>query len=111
MVAATRANLVRLDDLEVDGTKLRANASKHRAMSYGRLEQEEKRLQEAIAENLKAVVDEDEAEAKERRKDPPEQGGKAKDLAIAEKRLETVQKAKQELERRAVEREEKRCRN
>jgi len=109
VVAAQRAQLVKLDDLAVDGTKLRANASKHRAMSYGRLEQEEKRLQEVIAEDLKAAVAEDEAEARtEHPKDPPDKGGKAKELAIAEERLETVREAKQELERRAVEREEKR---
>ncbi len=108
VAAAVRGDLVPLDDLAVDGTKLRANASKHRAMSYDRLEKEEKRLQEAIAKDLKAAVAEDEAEAKEQHKEPPDQGDKAEDLAMAEKRLESVQKAKQELERRAVEREEKR---
>ena len=108
VAVAVRANLVWLDDLAVDGTKLRANASKHRAMSYGRLEKEEKRLEEAIAKDLKAAVAEDEAEAKEHPKEPPDQGGKAKELAHAEQRLENVRKAKEELERRAVEREENR---
>lgn len=108
--AAVRANLVRFDDLAVDGTKLRANASKHRAMSYGRLEKEEQRLEEAIAEDLKAAVAEDEAEAKDtdHPKERPDQGGKTGELARAEQRLENVRKAKAELERRAVEREEQR---
>jgi transposase len=42
------AGLVKLGHVAVDGTKVRANASKHKAMSYGRMKQEEARLQEKI---------------------------------------------------------------
>ncbi|MBV8916058.1 MAG: transposase, partial [Acetobacteraceae bacterium] len=38
------AGLVKLGHVAVDGTKLRANASKHKAMSYGRMRQEEPKL-------------------------------------------------------------------
>jgi len=108
VAAAVRAHLVRLDDLAVDGTKLRANASKHRAMSYDRLEKEEQRLEAAIAKDLEAAVAEDEAEAREHPQEPPDQGGQGKERERAEQRLEHVREAKAELERRAVEREEHR---
>lgn len=38
------AGLVRLGHVAIDGTKLRANASRHKAMSYGRMKQAETRL-------------------------------------------------------------------
>ena len=45
---ARQAGLVSLGRVAVDGTKVRANASKHKAMSYGRLCEEERRLSEEI---------------------------------------------------------------
>jgi len=42
------AGLVKLGHVALDGTKLRANASKHKAMSYGRMASEEKRLKEIV---------------------------------------------------------------
>ncbi len=41
---AREMGLVRLGTLSIDGTKVRANASKRKAMSYGRMVQEEARL-------------------------------------------------------------------
>jgi len=38
------AGLVRLGHVALDGTKLKANASKHKAMSYARMEETERRL-------------------------------------------------------------------
>jgi len=38
------AGLVKLGHVALDGTKLKANASKHKAMSYGRMEETERRL-------------------------------------------------------------------
>jgi len=46
---AREAGVVRLGTLAVDGTKVKANASKHKAMSYGRMREEEARLGEQIA--------------------------------------------------------------
>jgi len=37
-----KVGLVKLGHVSLDGTKVRANASKHKAMSYGRMKQEEK---------------------------------------------------------------------
>ena len=45
---ARGAGLIKLGTLAIDGTKLNANASKHKAMSYGRMKQEEQKLREEI---------------------------------------------------------------
>jgi transposase len=42
------AGLVKLGHVAIDGTKVRANASKHKAMSYERMTEEEKRLRPQI---------------------------------------------------------------
>ena len=46
---AREAGVVQLGALAVDGSKIKANASKHKAMSYGRMREEETRLREQIA--------------------------------------------------------------
>lgn len=46
---AREAGVVQLGALAVDGSKVKANASKHKAMSYGRMRDEETRLREQIA--------------------------------------------------------------
>jgi hypothetical protein len=46
---AREAGVVQLGALAVDGTKVKANASKHKAMSYSRMRDEERRLREQIA--------------------------------------------------------------
>jgi transposase len=44
-----RAGLVKLGHVALDGTKVLANASKHKAMSYGRMAEAEQALQQEIA--------------------------------------------------------------
>ena len=41
-----KAGLVRLGHVSFDGSKVAANASKHRAMSYARMQEEEKKIEE-----------------------------------------------------------------
>src|SRR3972149_2551419 len=50
---ARKAGVVKLGHVALDGTKIRANASKHKAMSYGRMQQEEARLAAEVAERLR----------------------------------------------------------
>ena len=59
---AREMGVVRFGTLSVDGTKVRANASKRKAMSYGRMLQEEARLKEEIERLLDnaGVVDAEE---------------------------------------------------
>lgn len=45
---AAHAGLVKLGQVAIDGTKIKANASKHKAMSYKRMTEEEKRIKEEI---------------------------------------------------------------
>ena len=52
------AGLVRLGHVALDGTKIKANASKHKAMSYGRMKKTEDELEkeiEGLLENAEAV--------------------------------------------------------
>lgn len=46
---ATRLGMVKMGRVALDGTKLEANASKHKAMSYGRLIDKEERVEAEIA--------------------------------------------------------------
>jgi len=59
-----RLGMVNLGYLSLDGTKLKANTSKHKAMSYGRMKEEEKRLEREIEELMQQaeVVDNEEDE-------------------------------------------------
>ena len=45
-----QAGLVKLGHVALDGTKVRANASKHKAMSYGRMKEKEGQLSAEVAE-------------------------------------------------------------
>jgi transposase len=94
------AGLVKLGRVAIDGTKIKANASKHKAMSYGRMKQEEARLRQEVAELLRraeaADRDEDAHYGADRRGDelPME-------LARRESRLRTIAAAKAALEAEA----------
>ena len=97
-----RAGLVKLGHVSLDGTKVQANASKHKAMSYERMSEEEKRLAEEVTKLLAhaASIDaqEDEQYGAEVRGDElPEE------LARRESRRERIREAKASLEREAAE--------
>jgi transposase len=56
------AGLVKLGHVAVDGTKLKANASRHKAMSYGRMKTAEPKLAAEVDAWLKAAEEADRAE-------------------------------------------------
>lgn len=95
-----RAGLVSLGHVALDGTKVLANASKHKAMSYGRMGEAEQKLEQEVAALLAqaAAVDaaEDAQHGKGRRGDelPAE-------LARRESRLAKIREAKTALEAEA----------
>jgi transposase len=99
------AGLVKLGHVALDGTKVKANASKHKAMSYRRMCEAEHELESEVRALLAqaAQVDaaEDAAHGRGRRGDelPAE-------LARRESRLVTIRRAKAELEARAKEQTE-----
>ena len=48
-----KAGLVKLGHVAIDGTKVKANASKHKAMSYARMSEAEQKLQQEVEELLR----------------------------------------------------------
>ena len=96
-----QAGLVKLGHLALDGTKVRANASRHKAMSYGRMKEMEGQLAAELAALLRRAGevddDEDRRYGKDRRGDElPEE------LAFRESRLRRIREAKAALEAGAL---------
>jgi transposase len=96
---AAEAGLVKLGRLGIDGTKLRANASKHKAMSYARMQTEEVRLKAEIAALLTQAEATDAREDRQFGKDATGDELPA-ELCRRETRLATIQAAKARLEAR-----------
>ena len=99
---AQDAGLVALGTLAVDGSKVRANASKHKAMSYERMKQDETRLKAEIEELLQRAEDADAAEdaefGEDRRGDEMPEGVRRR-----EDRRRVIREAIKRLEARAKE--------
>jgi transposase len=94
------AGLAKVGTISLDGTKIKANASRHKAMSYDRMEQEEKRLKEEIAKILAEAKVADETE--DACHGPDRHGDELPDeLARRQSRLAKIQQAKSQLEERA----------
>ncbi len=104
---ALKLGAMKLGRVAIDGTKIRANASKHKAMSYRRIQEEQKRLREEARRLL--------AEAEQIDKDEDKRYGRSNrgdelpaELARREDRLQRIAEARRELEERArAEAEEK----
>ena len=64
------AGLVTLGHVALDGTKLKANASKHKAMSYARMEETERRLEAEVRAVLEQAQQVDAAEDAQYGRDP-----------------------------------------
>jgi len=93
---AEKAGLVKLGHVALDGTKVKANASKHKAMSYERMKKREAELKAEVDGWLEA------AEAADREEDErygERRGDELPDwVADKQKRLEKIRQAKAELE-------------
>jgi hypothetical protein len=96
---AREAGLVKLGRLGVDGTKIKANASKCKAMSYGRMKDEEARLEREIAGLLKQAEALDRSEDAEHGSDGDD-GGLPQELKRRADRLRVIQAAKERLQER-----------
>jgi transposase len=97
-----RAGLVKLGHVGLDGTKIKANASKHKAMSYGRMKTDEPKLQAEISEWFsraeRADAEEDAEHGQDKRGDEAPEWVKNR-----KRRLEKLRQAKAELEAEARE--------
>jgi len=97
------AGLVKLGHLSLDGSKYQANASKHKAVSYGRIPRAEAQLKEEIAALLRQAEETDRAEDAEH--GPDRRGDELpEELRLREKRLQRLREAKARLEERARDR-------
>ena len=97
-----KAGLVKLGRVAVDGTKIKANASKHKAMSYERMQSKARDLEREVREML------DRAEATDREEDArfgPDRSGDELpvELQRRESRLKKIREAMAELEAEARE--------
>ena len=100
-----KAGLVKLGHVAIDGSKIAGNASKHKAMSYERMGETEKRLQAEVEEILKRA---DAVDAAEDEKYGKGQGGEElpAELVRRESRLAKIRAAKAELEAEAKQKAE-----
>jgi transposase len=102
LLLCSEAGLVKLGHVSIDGTKIKANASKHKAMSYKRMNETEARLKQEIDALLAAAektdAEEDAQHGKDRHGDelPVE-------LQRRESRLQKIREAKAALEQEAKE--------
>jgi transposase len=99
---ALESGAMKLGRVSLDGTKVKGNASKHKAMSYGRMKEKQQQLKEEVQQLLAhaeaADAEEDEREGRDRRGDelPAE-------LQRRESRMAKIKQAKKALEQRARE--------
>jgi transposase len=106
LMLCEKAGLVKLGHVAIDGTKIKANASKHKAQSYERMGETEARLKKEIeallaeAEVVDAAEDAKYGEGKRIDELPG-------DLKRREDRLKKIQQAKAELEQEAREQAER----
>jgi len=95
-----RAGLVKLGHVSLDGTKVKANASKHQAMSYGKMKEKEAQLVAEVERLLKEAQEVDEGE--DRRYGKEVRGDELpQELAFGESRLKKIREAKVALEEEA----------
>lgn len=97
LLFAHTAGVLKLGTVSLDGTKVKANASKHKALSYQHACKLEEQIQKQIEELLSLAESADQA-------DIPDGLSLPDELSRREKRLEAIREAKAEIERRAQER-------
>lgn len=98
VILCARLGMVNLGHIALDGTKIKANTSKHKAMSYGRMKQEEVRLKKEIEELMR------QAEATDKEEDQnfgEDNNGYnlPEELQRREQRLKKISQLRKELER------------
>jgi transposase len=94
---AHEMKVLKLGKVSICGTKVKANASKHKALSYGHACKLEKQLEAEVAELLQKAESVDNADIPDGMDIPIE-------LSIRQERVKAIREAKAEIERRASER-------
>ena len=100
LVLCQRAGLVKLGHVSLDGTKVKANASKHKAMSYGRMKGKSAQLEAEVDLLLRGAAEVDEEE--DRRYGVDKRGDELPaELSFREGRLKKIREAMSALEAEA----------
>lgn len=97
LVIAKEMGLIKLGKVSLDGTKVKANASKHRALSWGHACKIEKQLQAEVAELMRLAQEADAA-------DIPAEMDIPEELTRRQDRLTAIADAKEKIKQRAEER-------
>ena len=99
LAMALECGAIKLGRISLDGTKLKANASKHKAMSYARMQEKQQQLREEVKQLLDQAAAADEQEdgqyGSQRGDELPEE------LRRRESRLAKIKQAKKVVEQRA----------
>ncbi len=99
LAMALECGAIKLGRVSLDGTKLKANASKHKAMSYSRMKEKQQQLKEEVKQLLEQAAAADEQEDRQygskRGDELPEE------LRRRETRLAKIKQAKKVVEQRA----------
>jgi transposase len=98
LMLAREMGMLKLGKVSVDGSKIKANASKHSALSWGHLQKIEKQLQQEVQQLMALAESED-------RKNVPDGMEVPKEIALRQQRLAVLDEAKRKLEERAKERD------
>src|SRR5579884_2725969 len=103
---ALEMGAVKLGRVALDGSKIKANASKHKAMSYDRMVEQERAIRKQVKEMLARA---EAADAEEDRRYGKDRAGDElpKELQRRETRLKRIREAKRALEERAREKAKK----
>ena len=99
LTLAQAMKLVRLGQISLDGTKIKANASKHKALSHGHIEKLEAQLREEVQALLKKAAEIDQEELADGIDLPAE-------VARREDRMKALAEAKTKIAERVKERDE-----
>jgi len=109
-VLARELGMVKLGTIALDGTKIKANASKHKAMSYGRMKEQEQKLKqeiEALLERARIIDAEEDARLGMEQADEQ----LPMELRRREQRLAKIEAAKARLEARQADADRERGRH
>jgi hypothetical protein len=87
-----------LGRVAIDGSKIRANTSRHKAMSHRRMREAEARLEDEIAQIVAQIEELNAAEDEEHGEDDDGSGGLPAELRQREQRRERIRKARAQLE-------------
>jgi transposase len=97
LMLAHEMGLMKLGKVSLDGTKIKANASKHHALSWGHACKLEKQLQAEVQELMRLAQKADS-------EDPPEGMDIPEELSRRQDRLVAIAEAKEKIEQRAADR-------